>query len=156
MFTNRMIKILTFRHFVIMKKLKLKLNNVRINNIQGYSSAVETNSSWSYGGGNPEYNTCRERIIEGIRGIEKEKEKESIIKTMMTSNRNEFSDTEASTILGMESTWFAVVMVCTVLAMAGLVTAGVLCFYRQRVTSPRHPHNAYNAQGHPPVGYPSE
>ncbi|KAL7296680.1 hypothetical protein TKK_0010095 [Trichogramma kaykai] len=70
-------------------------------------------------------------------------------------------NTEASTILGIESTWFAVLMVCTVLTMAGLVATAVLCFYRQRVnTTPRHGqhlNNVYgNAQGHPPVSYPSE
>ncbi|XP_058804306.1 uncharacterized protein LOC131671704 [Phymastichus coffea] len=63
-------------------------------------------------------------------------------------------NTEASTILGMESAWFAIVMVCMVLSVAGLAAAGMLCFYRQRVTTPRHPHNAHNAQGHPPVSYP--
>ncbi|OXU27374.1 hypothetical protein TSAR_013816 [Trichomalopsis sarcophagae] len=63
-------------------------------------------------------------------------------------------NTEASTILGMESTWFAMMMVCLVLATAGLVTAGILCFYRQRVLTPRHLHNAHNVQGHPPVSYP--
>uniref|UniRef100_A0ABD2WYU5 phospholipase A1 n=1 Tax=Trichogramma kaykai TaxID=54128 RepID=A0ABD2WYU5_9HYME len=70
-------------------------------------------------------------------------------------------NTEASTILGIESTWFAVLMVCTVLTMAGLVATAVLCFYRQRVnTTPRHGqhlNNVYgNAQGHPPVSYPSD
>lgn len=56
----------------------------------------------------------------------------------------------------MESTWFAMMMVCLVLGTAGVVAAGILCFYRQRVTTPRHPHNAHNAQGYPPVSYPCE
>ncbi|XP_011501174.1 PREDICTED: uncharacterized protein LOC105364842 [Ceratosolen solmsi marchali] len=63
---------------------------------------------------------------------------------------------EASTILGMESTWFAMMMICIVLATAGLVTAAVLCFYRKRMPMPRHPHNSHNPQGHLPVNYPCE
>ena len=65
-------------------------------------------------------------------------------------------DTEASSILGMESTWFAVTMICLVLALTGVMVAGVLCFYRQRVTTPRHVHNAHNTQGYPPVSYSCE
>ncbi|KAJ8669676.1 hypothetical protein QAD02_000935 [Eretmocerus hayati] len=66
-------------------------------------------------------------------------------------------DSEASLIFGMASTWFAMMMVCLILATAGLVSAGVLCFCKKRVTSPRHPYNnAHNAHGHPPVSYPCE
>jgi len=66
------------------------------------------------------------------------------------------TDSEASTILGMQTTWFAIVLVFLILSMGGLVTAAVLCFCRQRVPTPRHPHNAHNAQSHPPVSFPCE
>jgi len=66
------------------------------------------------------------------------------------------SDSEASTILGMQTTWFAIALVFLILSMGGLVTAAVLCFCRQRVPTPRHPHNAHNAQSHPPVSFPCE
>lgn len=64
------------------------------------------------------------------------------------------ANSEASTILGMQTTWFAVALVFLILSMAGLVTAAVLCFCRQRASTPRHPHNAHNAQTHPPVSFP--
>ncbi|KAG7199610.1 hypothetical protein KM043_014213 [Ampulex compressa] len=64
------------------------------------------------------------------------------------------ANSEASTILGMQTTWFAVALVFVILSMAGLVTAAVLCFCRQRASTPRHPHNAHNAQTHPPVSFP--
>ena len=67
-----------------------------------------------------------------------------------------FSDSEASTILGMQTIWFAVALVFLILSVAGLVTAAVLCFCRQRAATPRHPHNAHNAQTHPPVSFPCE
>lgn len=56
----------------------------------------------------------------------------------------------------MQTTWFAVALVFLILSMGGLVTAAVLCFCRQRVPTPRHPHNAHNAQSHPPVSFPCE
>ncbi|KAG5344875.1 PLA1A Phospholipase, partial [Acromyrmex heyeri] len=64
------------------------------------------------------------------------------------------ANSEASTILGMQTTWFAIALVFLILSMGGLVTAAVLCFCRQRVPTPRHPHNAHNAQSHPPVSFP--
>ncbi|KZC04270.1 Lipase member H-A [Dufourea novaeangliae] len=64
------------------------------------------------------------------------------------------ANSEASTILGMQATWFAVALVFLILSLAGMVTAAVLCFCRQRVATPRHPHNAHNAQTHPPVSFP--
>ncbi|XP_053971283.1 uncharacterized protein LOC128872516 isoform X2 [Hylaeus volcanicus] len=64
------------------------------------------------------------------------------------------ANSEVSTILGMQTTWFAVALVFLILSVAGLVTAGVLCFCRQRVATPRHLHNAHNAQSHPPVSFP--
>ncbi|KAL0132306.1 hypothetical protein PUN28_000234 [Cardiocondyla obscurior] len=64
------------------------------------------------------------------------------------------ANSETSTILGMQTTWFAVALVFLILSMGGLVTAAVLCFCRQRVPTPRHPHNAHNAQSHPPVSFP--
>ncbi|XP_043681972.1 uncharacterized protein LOC122635628 isoform X1 [Vespula pensylvanica] len=64
------------------------------------------------------------------------------------------ANSEASTILGMQTTWFAVAFVFLLLSMVGLVTAAVLCFCRQRASTPRHPHNAHNAQTHPPVSFP--
>ncbi|XP_043269843.1 uncharacterized protein [Venturia canescens] len=64
------------------------------------------------------------------------------------------ANTEASTILGMQTTWFAVILVLSVLSMAGSVAATILCYSRHRVTTPRHPHNAHNAQPHPPVSFP--
>ena len=67
-----------------------------------------------------------------------------------------FADTEASMILGMQTTWFAVALVFLVLSMAGLVAAAILCYSRHRVATPRHPHNAHNAQAHPPVSFPCE
>lgn len=56
----------------------------------------------------------------------------------------------------MQKIWFAVALVFLILSVAGLVTAAVLCFCRQRATTPRHPHNAHNAQSHPPVSFPCE
>lgn len=67
-----------------------------------------------------------------------------------------FTDTEASTILGMQTTWFAVVLVLAVLSMAGFIAAAILCCRRHRVMIPRHAHNAHNAQPHPPVSFPCE
>ncbi|XP_011332428.1 uncharacterized protein LOC105276481 isoform X2 [Ooceraea biroi] len=64
------------------------------------------------------------------------------------------ANSEVSTILGMQTTWFAIALVFLILSMGGLVTAAVLCFCRQRVPTPRHPHNAHNAQSHPPVSFP--
>ncbi|XP_015596717.2 uncharacterized protein LOC107268439 isoform X2 [Cephus cinctus] len=64
------------------------------------------------------------------------------------------ANTEAFTILGMDMTWFAVALVSLVLSMTGLVTAAVFCFCRPRAATPRHLHNAHNAQAHPPVSYP--
>ncbi|XP_047366180.1 uncharacterized protein LOC124955601 isoform X2 [Vespa velutina] len=64
------------------------------------------------------------------------------------------ANSEASMILGMQTTWFAVAFVFLLLSMVGLVTAAVLCFCRQRASTPRHPHNAHNAQTHPPVSFP--
>ncbi|XP_012233699.1 uncharacterized protein [Linepithema humile] len=64
------------------------------------------------------------------------------------------ANSEASTILGMQTTWFAVALVFLILCMGGLVMAAVLCFCKQRVPTPRHPHNAHNAQSHPPVSFP--
>ncbi|XP_076178116.1 uncharacterized protein LOC143152172 isoform X2 [Ptiloglossa arizonensis] len=64
------------------------------------------------------------------------------------------ANSEVSTILGMQTTWFAVALVFLILSIAGLVTAAVLCFCRQRASTPRHPHNAHNAQAHPPVSFP--
>ncbi|XP_076546802.1 uncharacterized protein LOC117611637 isoform X2 [Osmia lignaria lignaria] len=64
------------------------------------------------------------------------------------------ANSETSTILGMQKIWFAVALVFLILSVAGLVTAAVLCFCRQRATTPRHPHNAHNAQSHPPVSFP--
>lgn len=61
---------------------------------------------------------------------------------------------EASIILGMETTLFAVAMVFVILSMVGIVAAGVLCFCRQRASTPGHIHNAHNAQNHPPVIFP--
>lgn len=69
---------------------------------------------------------------------------------------DEFSDTEASTILGMERTWFAVAIVSTLITLAGVVAGMVMCFCKQRTSTPRHLHNANNAQNHPPVGFPCE
>lgn len=56
----------------------------------------------------------------------------------------------------MQTTWFAIALVFLILSMGGLVTAAVLCFCKQRVPTPRHPHNAHNAQSHPPVSFPCE
>lgn len=56
----------------------------------------------------------------------------------------------------MQTTWFAIALVFLILSMGGLVTAAVLCSCRQRVPTPRHPHNAHNAQSHPPVSFPCE
>ncbi|XP_017764103.1 PREDICTED: enteropeptidase-like [Eufriesea mexicana] len=64
------------------------------------------------------------------------------------------ANSEAMTILGMQTIWFAVALVFLILSVAGLVTASVLCFCRQRAATPRHPHNAHNAQTHPPVSFP--
>ncbi|XP_063974991.1 uncharacterized protein LOC135161391 isoform X2 [Diachasmimorpha longicaudata] len=65
------------------------------------------------------------------------------------------ANTEASTILGMQKTWFAVALVFGVLSITALITAGVLCYCRRRGTTPRHSHNAHNAQmTHPPVSFP--
>ncbi|XP_068975008.1 uncharacterized protein loaf isoform X1 [Bombus flavifrons] len=64
------------------------------------------------------------------------------------------ANSEASTILGMQTIWFVVALVFLILSVAGLVTVAVLCFCRQRATTPRHPHNAHNAQTHPPVSFP--
>ncbi|XP_031841941.2 uncharacterized protein LOC116431104 [Nomia melanderi] len=64
------------------------------------------------------------------------------------------ANSEASTILGMQATWFAIALVFLILSIAGMVTVTVLCFCRQRVPTPRHPHNAHNAQTHPPVSFP--
>ncbi|XP_051174513.1 uncharacterized protein LOC127290152 [Leptopilina boulardi] len=61
---------------------------------------------------------------------------------------------EASIILGMETTLFAVAMIFVILSMVGIVAAGVLCFCRQRASTPGHIHNAHNAQNHPPVIFP--
>ena len=58
--------------------------------------------------------------------------------------------------MGMQTIWFAVALVFLILSVAGLVTAAVLCFCRQRAATPRHPHNAHNAQTHPPVSFPCE
>lgn len=66
------------------------------------------------------------------------------------------SDSEASTILGMQTTWFAVALVFLILSVGCLVTASVLCFFRKHVLTPRHPHNAHSAQSHPPVSFPCE
>ncbi|XP_043794462.1 uncharacterized protein LOC122715930 [Apis laboriosa] len=64
------------------------------------------------------------------------------------------ANSEASTILGMQTIWFVIALVFLILSVAGLVTAAVLCFCRQRAATPRHPHNAHNAQTHPPVSFP--
>ncbi|XP_012344568.1 uncharacterized protein LOC100863535 isoform X2 [Apis florea] len=64
------------------------------------------------------------------------------------------ANSEASTILGMQTIWFVIGLVFLILSVAGLVTAAVLCFCRQRAATPRHPHNAHNAQTHPPVSFP--
>ncbi|XP_029659615.1 uncharacterized protein LOC115233379 isoform X2 [Formica exsecta] len=64
------------------------------------------------------------------------------------------ANSEASTILGMQTTWFAIALVFLILSMGGLVMAAVLCFCKQRVPTPRHPHNAHNTQSHPPVSFP--
>ncbi|XP_043492652.1 uncharacterized protein LOC122518047 isoform X1 [Polistes fuscatus] len=64
------------------------------------------------------------------------------------------ANSEASTILGMQTTWFAAAFVFLLLSMTGLITAAVFCFCRQRASTPRHPHNAHNAQTHPPVSFP--
>ncbi|XP_014473566.1 PREDICTED: uncharacterized protein LOC106743854 [Dinoponera quadriceps] len=64
------------------------------------------------------------------------------------------ANSEASTILGMQTTWFAVALVFLILSVGCLVTATVLCFFRKHVLTPRHPHNAHNAQSHPPVSFP--
>ncbi|XP_076476116.1 uncharacterized protein LOC117155984 [Bombus vancouverensis nearcticus] len=64
------------------------------------------------------------------------------------------ANSEASTILGMQTIWFVVALVFLILSVAGLVTVAVLCFCRQRAATPRHPHNAHNAQTHPPVSFP--
>ncbi|XP_043262552.1 uncharacterized protein LOC122403232 [Colletes gigas] len=64
------------------------------------------------------------------------------------------ANSEVSTILGMQTTWFAVALIFLILSVAGLVTAAVLCFCRQRAATPRLPHNAHNAQTHPPVSFP--
>ncbi|XP_033305714.1 uncharacterized protein LOC117208591 isoform X3 [Bombus bifarius] len=66
------------------------------------------------------------------------------------------ANSEASTILGMQTIWFVVALVFLILSVAGLVTVAVLCFCRQRAATPRHPHNAHNAQTHPPVSFPSQ
>ncbi|XP_026667911.1 uncharacterized protein LOC113464114, partial [Ceratina calcarata] len=64
------------------------------------------------------------------------------------------ANSEASTILGMQTIWFAVTLVFLILCVAGMVTTVTLCFCRQRAATPRHPHNAHNAQSHPPVSFP--
>ncbi|XP_032674863.1 uncharacterized protein LOC116845832 isoform X2 [Odontomachus brunneus] len=64
------------------------------------------------------------------------------------------ANSEASTILGMQTTWFAVALVFLILSVGCLVTAAVLCFFKKHVLTPRHPHNAHNAQSHPPVSFP--
>ncbi|XP_025159613.1 uncharacterized protein LOC105190890 isoform X3 [Harpegnathos saltator] len=64
------------------------------------------------------------------------------------------ANSEASTILGMQTTWFAIALVFLILSIGCLVTAAVLCFFRKHVLTPRHPHNAHNAQSHPPVSFP--
>ncbi|XP_071563489.1 uncharacterized protein [Temnothorax nylanderi] len=51
--------------------------------------------------------------------------------------------------------WFVIAVVFLILSMGGLVTAAVLCFCRQRVPTPRHPHNTHNAQSQTPVSFPS-
>ena len=56
----------------------------------------------------------------------------------------------------MQTIWFVIALVFLILSVAGLVTAAVLCFCRQRAATPRHPHNAHNAQTHPPVSFPCE
>ncbi|XP_015116438.1 uncharacterized protein LOC107040733 [Diachasma alloeum] len=67
------------------------------------------------------------------------------------------ANTEASTILGMQKTWFAVALVFSVLSITALLTAGVLCYCRRRGTTPRHSHNTHSAQmTHPPVSFPCE
>ncbi|XP_076245944.1 uncharacterized protein LOC143186258 [Calliopsis andreniformis] len=66
------------------------------------------------------------------------------------------ANSETSTILGMQTIWFAVALGFVILNVAGIVTVAVLCFCRQRATTPRHPHNAHNAQTHPPVSFPCE
>lgn len=56
----------------------------------------------------------------------------------------------------MQTTWFAVALVFLILSIGCLVTAAALCFFRKHVLTPRHPHNAHNAQSHPPVSFPCE
>ncbi|XP_046737196.1 uncharacterized protein LOC124405969 [Diprion similis] len=64
------------------------------------------------------------------------------------------TNTKASTILGMERTWFAVAIVSTLITLAGIGAGVVMCFCKQRTSTPRHLHNANNAQNHPPVSFP--
>ncbi|XP_046413773.1 laminin subunit alpha-1-like [Neodiprion fabricii] len=66
------------------------------------------------------------------------------------------ANTKASTILGMERTWFAVAIVSTLITLAGIGAGMVMCFCKQRTSTPRHLHNANNAQNHPPVSFPWE
>jgi hypothetical protein len=64
------------------------------------------------------------------------------------------SNTEASTILGMQKTWFAVAAVLLIFSTMGLVAGTVLCYCRKRVVTPRHLQNVHNAHAHPPVSFP--
>ncbi|CAL7945677.1 unnamed protein product [Xylocopa violacea] len=64
------------------------------------------------------------------------------------------ANSEATTILGMQTIWFAMVLVFLILSVACLVTFAVLCYCRQRAATPRHLQHVHNAQTHPPVGFP--
>lgn len=64
------------------------------------------------------------------------------------------SNTEASTILGMQKTWFAVAAVFLVLSTMALVAGTVLCYCRKRVVTPRHLQNTNNTHPHQPVSFP--
>ncbi|XP_078049734.1 uncharacterized protein LOC144476529 [Augochlora pura] len=64
------------------------------------------------------------------------------------------ANSETSTILGLHLIWFVTGLIFVILSIAGMVAATILCFCRQHVATPRHPHNAHNAQTHPPVSFP--
>ncbi|XP_012251301.2 uncharacterized protein LOC105683342 isoform X2 [Athalia rosae] len=63
------------------------------------------------------------------------------------------TNTEASTIFGMERTWFAVAIVSTLISLAGIVAGMFMCLCKRRTLTPGHVHSTNNAQNHPPVSF---
>ncbi|XP_057326056.1 uncharacterized protein LOC130668065 [Microplitis mediator] len=64
------------------------------------------------------------------------------------------TDTKTATILGIEKTWFAAVLVIVIIILLCIISGATFYYCRKRTDVPRHLHNTLTVRAHTPVNFP--